>query len=152
MLHGLRLKGFVEADALGEALGIGEHEVRGRLEAFEVASTAVKAPAETKAAEGAPRVTVEEPKLPAGIEFARYAMCLMAAKGNTTQAVEIARKRYPSQGRIHSVLKAAVNAGTTTDPTWAGALVDYQLFAGDFVDRRDQRVEHPRNAETPRDA
>lgn len=106
-----------------------------RLEAFEAvqknAAQPVEPPRETKTT---PRISVEEPKLPQGIEFARYAMCLMAAKGNTTQAVEIARKRYPSQGRVQSVLKAAVNAGTTTDPTWAGALVDYQMFAGDFVE------------------
>ena len=72
--------------------------------------------------------------LPPGIEFARYAMCLAAAKGSTPQALEIARARYPAQGRIATVLKAAVNAGTTTDPTWAGALVEYQQFSGDFIE------------------
>ena len=106
-----------------------------RLEAFEDIQKQAAQPVETPAAQKpSPRVSVEEPKLPPGIEFARYAMCLMAAKGNTTQAVEIARKRYPSQGRVQSVLKAAVDAGTTTDPTWAGALVDYQMFAGDFIE------------------
>jgi hypothetical protein len=72
--------------------------------------------------------------LPPGIEFARYALCLAAAKGSTPQALEIARARYPDQGRIATVLKAAVNAGTTTDPTWAGALVEYQQFSGDFIE------------------
>jgi len=72
--------------------------------------------------------------LPPGIEFARYAMCLAAAKGSTPQALEIARARYPDQGRIATVLKAAVNAGTTTDPTWAGSLVEYQQFSGDFIE------------------
>lgn len=80
-------------------------------------------------------VEVLPSQLPPGIEFARYAMCLMTAKGNTHQAYEIAKQRYPDNPRIHNILKAAVAAGTTTDPTWAGALVpDYPVFAGDFVE------------------
>jgi HK97 family phage major capsid protein/HK97 family phage prohead protease len=72
--------------------------------------------------------------LPPGIEFARYAMCIAAAKGNTHQALAIAKARYPDQGRIQMVLKAAVEAGTTTDPVWAGSLVQYTQYAGDFVE------------------
>jgi len=73
--------------------------------------------------------------LPPGIEFARYAMCLMTAKGDVHTAYEIAKQRYPDQPRIATILKAAVTAGTTTDPTWAGALVpEYPTFAGDFVE------------------
>lgn len=73
-------------------------------------------------------------KLAPGIEFARYVKCLASAKGNTHQALEIAKAKYPEQPRIQNVLKAAVSAGTTTDPDWAGALVDYQNFAGDFIE------------------
>ncbi|WGM01778.1 phage major capsid protein [Arsenophonus nasoniae] len=73
-------------------------------------------------------------KLAPGIEFARYVKCLASAKGNTHQALEIAKAQYPEQPRIQNVLKAAVSAGTTTDPVWAGALVDYQNFAGDFIE------------------
>jgi HK97 family phage major capsid protein/HK97 family phage prohead protease len=80
-----------------------------------------------------PVVSVKD-NLPQGVEFARYVKCLAMAKGNTSQALEIARSRYPDQTRIATVLKAAVAAGTTTDSTWAGALVDYQMFAGDFVE------------------
>ena len=79
-------------------------------------------------------VTVTD-RLPPGIEFARYAMCLMTAKGNAHAALDIAKERYPDNPRIHTILKAAVAAGTTTDPTWAGALVpEYPTFAGDFVE------------------
>ncbi|HEK1999764.1 TPA: phage major capsid protein [Proteus mirabilis] len=78
-------------------------------------------------------IKVDE-KLAPGIEFARYVKCLAASKGNTTQALEIAKSQYPEQPRIQNVLKAAVNAGTTTDPQWAGTLTDYQHFAGDFID------------------
>lgn len=79
-------------------------------------------------------ITVKGDNLPPGIEFARYAMCLATAKGDAGQAERIAAARYPDQPRIQLVLKNAVNAGTTTDSTWAGALVDYQQFAGDFVE------------------
>lgn len=80
------------------------------------------------------RVVSVTPNLPKGIEFARYAMCLASAKGNVLQAEQIAKSRYPDMTRIHDVMKAAVAAGTTTDPVWAGDLVQYQQFAGDFVD------------------
>lgn len=70
-----------------------------------------------------------------GIEFAQYALCLAAARGNLTQAVEIAKSRYPNNKDINLTLKAAVEAGTTLDSTWAAPLVDsYQRFAGDFVE------------------
>lgn len=78
-------------------------------------------------------VHVQKP-LAKGIEFARYALCLIRSRGNRPEALEIAKTHFPEMTRIHAVLKAAVAAGTTTDPTWAGALVDYQTFAGDFVD------------------
>lgn len=69
-----------------------------------------------------------------GIEFTRYAMCLMTARGNPDTALRIAEARYPDEQRIHNVLRAAVAAGTTTDPTWAGALTQYVDFAGDFIE------------------
>lgn len=75
-----------------------------------------------------------EPKLDKGIEFARYAKCLAAAHGNPMQALEIAKSAYKDHTRIHNVLKASVAAGTTTDPAWAGNLVEYQIFARDFID------------------
>ena len=73
-------------------------------------------------------------KLDKGIEFARYAMCLGVAKGNIQQASAIAQSRFPEMERINNVLKSAVNAGTTTDATWAGPLVEYNEFTGDFVE------------------
>ena len=78
-------------------------------------------------------VRTERPLAP-GIEFARFAMCLGAAKGDLATAHEIARARYPKNQRIVNTLKAAVAAGTTTDATWASPLVEYNQFAGDFVE------------------
>lgn len=73
-------------------------------------------------------------KLAPGIEFARFAMCLGAAKGDLATARSIAEKRFPHNERINTTLKAAVEAGTTTDSTWALPLVEYNQFAGDFVE------------------
>lgn len=126
-----------EYDGLaGEVKGIDSHLTR--LADLEKTNKAAAKPAAGDTAEhasesrGGVQVSVKDTPLPPGTEFARYAMCLLTAKGNTPQALEIAKQRYPDQVRIHTVLKAAVAAGTTTDPTWAGALVDYQNFAGDF--------------------
>ncbi|QKH33852.1 HK97 family phage prohead protease [Achromobacter pestifer] len=86
-------------------------------------------------------------KLEKGIEFARFAMCQLAAKGNPEMALKLAKNHYPQNERVVKALelqangmnlgmlmKATVEAGTTLDTTWAGPLVDYQNFAGDFVE------------------
>ncbi|MEI4482223.1 MULTISPECIES: phage major capsid protein [unclassified Phyllobacterium] len=80
--------------------------------------------------------TVKAPRqLEKGIEFAQFAICLGAAKGNLMQAEQIAKSRFGDNEALNVSLKAAVNAGTTTDATWAAPLVDtYQRFAGDFVE------------------
>ena len=63
------------------------------------------------------------PKLEKGITFARYAMAIAGAKGNLMQAVELAKQWRSTTPDVEAVLRAAVTAGTTTDPAWAGALV-----------------------------
>lgn len=100
---------------------------------------------------GALPVSVKDTtKLEPGIEFARYAMCMFSAKGDHAKALRIAKSVYPQNERIVNTLsfqnespaslgslmqqKANVNAGTTLDSTWAAPLVDYQNFAGDFVE------------------
>ena len=82
----------------------------------------------------APGIIRVEQKLEKGIAFARFAKALAAANGSRSEALEIARKQYPDDAKLHHVLKAAVGAGTTTDPQWAGALVEYQEYAQDFVE------------------
>lgn len=83
---------------------------------------------------GVPGIIRVEQKLEKGIAFARFAKALAAANGSRSEALEIARKQYPDDAKLHHVLKAAVGAGTTTDPQWAGALVEYQEYALDFVE------------------
>lgn len=83
---------------------------------------------------GLPAVAKDTTKLQPGQEFAQYVMCLGAARGDLHTAKSIAENRFPNSDRIHNTLKAAVAAGTTTDATWAAPLVEYNQFAGDFVD------------------
>lgn len=131
-----------EYDGLAtEVKSVDDHLVRLRnLETTAVAkATRVVADA-GESAEGALRVrsgasiVQVEKKLDKGIEFARYAMALGAAKGNIHQAFEIAKSRFADSPRVVNVLKAAVAAGTTTDADWASDLVEYNQFAGDFVE------------------
>jgi HK97 family phage major capsid protein len=118
-------------------------------------STAKSVEPEARAKAAAPvsqsgRLSVEvknTEKLEPGIEFARYAMCKLASKGNPEMAVRLAKAHYPQNERVVKALdlqatgsnlgmlmKATVEAGTTLDTTWAAPLVDYQNFAGDFVE------------------
>lgn len=113
-----------------------------RLRDMESAKAATAQPVQ-KAASGtvvnttdtrAPAVIHVEKPLEKGIAFARFAKSLAAANGSRTEALEIAKRQYPRDAKLHHVLKAAVGAGTTTDPQWAGSLVEYQEYAQDFVE------------------
>lgn len=73
-------------------------------------------------------------KLEPGIPFARYAKCIAIAKGNIMQAQQIAANLYGDDVMVNERIKAAVNAGTTTDATWASPLVRTENFEGDFVE------------------
>lgn len=98
--------------------------------------------------------TVE--KLEPGIAAARYAMCLIKAKGNPQVAFQLAARHYPhTEGVVNTlkavaegadlaemrkmqsmgmIQKATVPAGTTTGETWASPLVQQDTWAGDFVE------------------
>lgn len=73
-------------------------------------------------------------KLEKGIEFARFAQCLASAKGSLSDAYAIAQNRYPQNEAVVNSIKAAVAAGTTTDPTWAGPLLEYNTLVSDFIE------------------
>lgn len=81
-----------------------------------------------------PVITAGKSQLPQGMEFARYVRCLVMAKGDPMRALEIAKANFQDNTRVINVLKAAVAAGTTTDSTWAGPLVDYQTLAEEFIE------------------
>jgi HK97 family phage major capsid protein len=72
--------------------------------------------------------------MPKGTAFTRYAIALARSQGNLMQAVEIAKSWHDSTPEVESVLRAAVAAGTTTDPVWAAPLVDYQNMTAEFIE------------------
>lgn len=97
--------------------------------------------------EGPTLKTVE--KLEPGIAMARYAMCLVASKGNHAMAFQLAERHFPkTEGVVKTLkaqaeganlqqlmhMKATVPAGTTTDGTWAAPLVYADTFTGDFIE------------------
>ncbi|MBI0275668.1 phage major capsid protein [Hafnia alvei] len=82
----------------------------------------------------APGIIHIEKDLEKGVAFARFVKCLATANGIRSEALLVAKNQYQDDLKLHHVLKAAVNAGTTTDPAWAGSLVEYQQFAGDFIE------------------
>jgi len=109
-----------------------------RWEAIERAQAALAKPAAITSAGGGPmpvkHVTVEPVKLPPGMEFARYVITLMAARGNPVLALEIAKARYPDNPQIQMVHRAAVAGATTTDSAWLGALVTPTTLAAEFIE------------------
>lgn len=105
-----------------------------QLETAKPVSKAAGGEIATVSGQRAPGIIRVEQKFQQGVEFARFVKTLAAAQGNRSEALQIAKHYYPEHAKLHHVLKAAVNAGTTTDPTWAGSLVEYQNFAGDFIE------------------
>lgn len=95
-----------------------------------------RAPAQVRAAPG---------KAAPGIGFARYVKALAQAKGDIGDAYEIAKsnerwaRETPDVIEVlkpsnHYAIKTAVNAGNTTDTTWASPLVQYTNLASEFVE------------------
>jgi HK97 family phage major capsid protein/HK97 family phage prohead protease len=137
-----------EFDTITDELSAAEVHVK-RLEVMEKSNIEKAAPVTdvTKQRDRVPLVAKNTEKLEPGILFARYAMCKMASQNNPAMAVEIAKSKYPQHEglvktldveargqKMQGMMKAVVEAGTTLDPTWASPLVDYQTFAGDFVE------------------
>lgn len=87
-----------------------------------------------KAAESRGGVISVKSNLPPGTAFTRYAMALAASRGSRFEAAEYAKKWERDTPEVAMVLKAAVDAGTTTDATWAAPLVVYQNIASEFIE------------------
>jgi HK97 family phage major capsid protein/HK97 family phage prohead protease len=81
-----------------------------------------------------PVITVKANR-PPGIGMARVAIAkyLAAVDGMTVR--EIVDERWPDDSQVKAYFqKATVPAGSTTNATWAGNLVDTTNLAGEFVD------------------
>ena len=86
-------------------------------------------------------ITVKNPTLPKGMMFARYVGAIANAKGNRFEAADFAKRWKDSTPEVEmllrtplDVIKTAVNAGTTTDSTWAAPLVVYNDMQSDFIE------------------
>ena len=87
---------------------------------------------------GGTSITVTAKKLPPGIAFARYAMCMGMARGNAYEAKELAKEHYgddagPLVKMIDFHQKGAVGAANTQTAGWATELVPYNLM-DDFIE------------------
>lgn len=72
----------------------------------------------------------EEP----GIGFAKFALAMYAGKGDVSSAKAFAEHKFSNDARLQGIMKAAVAAGTTTDPTWAGNLVELNTLSSEFIE------------------
>lgn len=63
-------------------------------------------------------------QLPVGTTFSRYVMAIANTKGNLRDAAEVAKELWKdSTPEVELMLRAAINAGTATDTTWASPLI-----------------------------
>lgn len=65
-------------------------------------------------------------------EFGSYAKTLAIA-GDPFSALRMAEADPAIPDRVARMFKSAVAAGTTTDPNWAGGLIDYRIAVGAFI-------------------
>lgn len=72
--------------------------------------------------------------VPPGTAFTRYCQALALSKGNLVQASVLAENHFKDTPEVSTVLKTAVNAGTTTSTTWASPLVQYQDMVSEFIE------------------
>ena len=92
-----------------------------------------------------PRAISLEKKLEPGIGFARYAGIMACAKGSVSDAMMLAKNRFPEEKNLHALIersdfvnqmmsKAAVDIGTTVDSDYAAPLVYAQNLASEFIE------------------
>ena len=90
------------------------------------------------ASRGMTRTITVDKKLPPGIAWARYAMCMGMARGNEYEAKQIAKDNYGDDafGLIKLIdlqQKGAVGAANTSTAGWASELVPYTIM-DDFIE------------------
>jgi len=80
-----------------------------------------------------------------GIGLARLVQCMLAARGNDLQAIELARRHFPDSPQLTDLLRAksvgawtleraAVAPANTVDPAWAAALVHANQLSGELIE------------------
>lgn len=131
-----------EFETLGQEINESEEHIK-RLKTIQdlqvSSATPVDTTPTTKAAASrtnsqAPAVVKTVKNEEAGIAFARFALVNFLAKGHPVQAQSLAESHFKNDTRLKSIMKAAVAAGTTTNPAWAGDLVDYRTLSNEFME------------------
>lgn len=75
-----------------------------------------------------------ETRLPKGVEFARYAMCMANSRGIPGEAMRLAKEHYrDNPGVLALVEKSAVAGGSTSGSHWLDDMVPYQVM-NDFIE------------------
>lgn len=104
-----------------------------------VKATAITARTPEQASEqrgGAPVITVK-PNVEKGTAFTRYVLAKINGKGSNADAIAYAEnnKQWMDQTpEVVLALKAAVNPGTTTEPSWAAPLAVAQPMKDEFLE------------------
>ncbi|MGO1075926.1 hypothetical protein [Inquilinus sp. CA228] len=70
--------------------------------------------------------------IPIAAEFLLVARAILAARGDPLGSALFAEGRQP-QSKAAMILRAAIAAGTTTDPSWASALSGYRTVSDAFI-------------------
>jgi HK97 family phage major capsid protein len=111
-----------------------------RLRKFEKASVAAAKPAKGANGEeagesrgGAAVVTVRR-NVEKGIIFTRLLGAKYLAYKHQMSPAEIAKAKFADTPEVERIIRAAVDAGTTTHETWAGPLVEYLNASNEFVE------------------
>jgi len=114
-----------------EVKGLDEHLERARDLARIQAAGATRVDGTPTLRTPTPVVSVKSTVEP-GLTYARSIKALLNAKGDSYRAMEYAKVyRDPN---VDLLIKAAVTPGTTTDPTWAGALVTVSNLTNEFIE------------------
>ncbi len=126
-------------DLAAEVKSIDEHLKR--LEAQATFEKQTAQPANTDPTFGAPQtkshhIVIAPRHAEKGLAMAQVVRCLGQAGGNAFVALQVAEsKKGALDPRVEHVLKAAVGAGSTSNSSWAGALVgDETSVYADFIE------------------
>lgn len=128
-----------EFDTLMSEIDTAEQQIK-RLEKlegmnFEKAAPVATVPGtQTASASRAPAVVHTVKNEEPGMSFAQFALSMFVAKGHAGQAQHLVETHFKDNVRLKGIMKAAVQAGTTLDPVWAGNLVDYRNMSSEFIE------------------
>lgn len=86
---------------------------------------------------GGTHVVVVPRKMPKGTLFTRYYIAKAAARHRDISPVDFARSVgfFDTTPELELILRAPVAAGTTTNSTWAGPLVNLENATGEFIEK-----------------